>query len=78
MIGIKFTKRQFKKYFRLKTKYHILGIEKCGTTALENYLRNNGFKVIRNESLFKKPDVVKLHYTYWPDYQPVIILETWA
>lgn len=74
MIGIKFSKRQFKKYFRLKTKYHILGVEKCGTAALENYLRNKGFKVIRNEELYEKPNVVELHYTYFPDYQPVMIL----
>ena len=32
--------------------YIIIGIQKCGTSSLEEYMRNNGYDVIRNEVLY--------------------------
>ena len=37
--------------------YIIIGVVKCGTTSLEKWMKQEGYNVLREESLFKEGDV---------------------
>lgn len=43
-------------------KYQIIGIRKCGTVALEIYLKSKGHEVIRNPTAFRNPEEIKEGY----------------
>jgi len=55
-------------------KYHILGIEKCGTTSLEEKLKSQGHDVVRHEWAYCFENVKEWHVAHYPDYLPTFIL----
>ena len=58
----------------LRSGYYILGIEKCGTTSLEKYLKSQGFHVVREESNYCRWfGVIKFKYQY-PNMKAVMII----
>jgi len=54
-------------------KYHIVGIEKCGTHSLQKYLRDGGYEVIAHEWLYCRRNGPTMHDEYYAECQPIII-----
>ena len=66
-------------------KYIIVGCRKCGTTSLEEYLKEKypNDHVVRRERLFTRRDGPQIFEAEHPNYKPVIILRdpvdrTWS
>lgn len=56
------------------TKYLIIGCRYNGTTSLEQYLKDKGENVKRDESMFDRPGGFEDYYFNWRDWVPVIIV----
>lgn len=54
-------------------KFHIVGIDKCGTVSLMKDLQKKGHEVIRNESMYWDGGPEK-HLKLYPDYQVIFIV----
>lgn len=54
-------------------KYHILGIEKCGTTSLEALLKMQCHTVVRHEWAYCFKGVKTWHDRYYSEYIPTFI-----
>lgn len=72
-----------KRYGEKQMKYVIIGFTKCGTTALEKYMKDNGEDVVRNEVLFYSgengsynPDVDgrEFYDKHYSDRIPILIM----
>ena len=70
-----FKKRHTKKNSNnLKHKFYIPGLPKCGSTSLEKYLKDKGFEIIREESIYRhRLGLVKYKLQY-PDHQTLFII----
>jgi len=55
-------------------KYIIIGCRYNGTTSLEKFLKNRGWNVIRNESIFDSNGGFEEWYFKYKTYKPIIIL----
>ncbi len=55
-------------------KYHILGIERSGTTSLEAKLNAQGHEVVRHEWAYCCKGVKAWHDKYFADYIPTFIV----
>lgn len=55
-------------------KYLIIGCRYNGTTSLEKFLKQKGWDVIRNESIFDNPKGFEEWYFKFKIYKPIIIL----
>ena len=55
-------------------KFHIVGVEKSGTTSLAHYLKKAGHEVARHEWSYSFENSPQMHLKYWDSYQVVFII----
>jgi hypothetical protein len=55
-------------------KYHIVGVEKCGTQSLREKLINVGHEVVCHEWLYPFKKGPEFHNKYFPDHVALFIL----
>ena len=55
-------------------KIYIVGVKKCGSTSLEMFLKNAGFEVVREESVFGHYAGLQKYKLQYPDYQTLFII----
>lgn len=54
--------------------YNIIGFMKCGTTALESWMKDKGYDVIRHEWHVVSPKGLQTHLKLYPGRTPIILM----
>ena len=76
------TKKTVKNYYvrrrspgrNRQKKIYIAGIKKCGSTSLEAFLRDGGFEVVREESIFGHWAGLQKYRLQYPDYRVLFVI----
>ncbi len=75
------TKKVFQNYKQrkqekspLKNKFYIPGFPKCGSSSLEKYLKDKGFDIIREESIYRNSLGIPKYKLQYPNYQTLFVM----